>query len=111
MLHGGNTRKNTRALRLARAFNRIMEHQYKRDASGVELLLGAKLPAVRRARPVVAGLTAFRVLLNWRMMRLLLLNLSPQSAASVNAALAGQGFEVQEQHTLDVEQVESLAAE
>jgi S1-C subfamily serine protease/CheY-like chemotaxis protein len=44
-------------------------------------------------------------------MRLLLLNLSPQSAASVNAALAGQGFELQEQHTLDVEQVESLAAE
>jgi len=39
MLHGGNTRKNTRALRLARAFNRIMEHQYKRDPSGVELLL------------------------------------------------------------------------
>ena len=44
-------------------------------------------------------------------MRLLLLNLSPQSAASVNAVLAGQGFEVQEQHTLDVEQVESLAVE
>jgi CheY-like chemotaxis protein len=44
-------------------------------------------------------------------MRLLLLNLSPQSAASVNAALAGQGFEVQERHTLDVEQVESLAVE
>src|SRR5215471_4321401 len=44
-------------------------------------------------------------------MRLLLLNLSPQSAASVNAALVGQGVEVQEQHTLDVEQVESLAVE
>jgi S1-C subfamily serine protease len=44
-------------------------------------------------------------------MRLLLLNLSPQSAASVDTALAGQGFEVQEQHTLDVEQVESQRAE
>jgi len=44
-------------------------------------------------------------------MRILLLNLSPQSAETVNTALAGQGFEVQEQHTLDVEQVESLQAE
>ena len=44
-------------------------------------------------------------------MRILLLNLSPRSAETVNGALAGQGFEVQEQHTLDVEQVESLQAE
>ena len=41
-------------------------------------------------------------------MRLLLLNLSPQSAQSVNLALAGQGFDVQEQLALDVEQVEAL---
>ena len=44
-------------------------------------------------------------------MRLLLLNLSPQSSDSLNAGLAGQGFEVLQQHTLDVEQVEALHAE
>lgn len=44
-------------------------------------------------------------------MRLLLLNLSPQSSESVNAALAGQGFEVLQQHTLDVEQVQAGQAE
>ena len=44
-------------------------------------------------------------------MRVLLLNLSPQTAQSVNAALAGQGFDVLQQHTLDVEQVEALQAE
>jgi S1-C subfamily serine protease/DNA-binding NarL/FixJ family response regulator len=44
-------------------------------------------------------------------MRLLLLNLSPQTSESVNAALTGQGFEVLQQHTLDVEQVEGLQAE
>src|SRR5262245_62081302 len=44
-------------------------------------------------------------------MRVLLLNLSPQTAQSVNAALAGHGFDVLEQHTLDVEQVEALKAE
>jgi hypothetical protein len=44
-------------------------------------------------------------------MRLLLLNLSPQVAQSVNVALAGQGFEILEQHSLDVEQVESLQAQ
>ena len=43
-------------------------------------------------------------------MKLLLLNLSPQVAQSVNAALAGQGFEILEQHSLDVEQVESSQA-
>jgi len=30
MLHGGNTRKNTRALRLAKALAEIIGHQYKR---------------------------------------------------------------------------------
>lgn len=44
-------------------------------------------------------------------MRLLLLNLSPQTSESVNAALGGQGFDVLQQHTLDVEQVEALQAE
>jgi S1-C subfamily serine protease/DNA-binding NarL/FixJ family response regulator len=44
-------------------------------------------------------------------MRLLLLNLPPQSSESVNTALAGQGFDVLEHHTLDVEQVEALQAE
>jgi S1-C subfamily serine protease/DNA-binding response OmpR family regulator len=44
-------------------------------------------------------------------MRVLLLNLSPETAQSVNAALAGQGFDVLEQHTLDVEQVEGFEAE
>jgi len=44
-------------------------------------------------------------------MSILLLNLAPQTAESVNAALAGHGFEVVEQHTTDVEQIESLHAE
>src|SRR5262245_33885998 len=44
-------------------------------------------------------------------MRLLLLNLAPQSSESVNAGLAGQGFEVLQQHTLDVGEVEALQAE
>src|SRR5215475_8654062 len=44
-------------------------------------------------------------------MRILLLNLSPQSADTVNAALAGQGFEVLQEHTLDVEKVEALQVE
>jgi S1-C subfamily serine protease/DNA-binding response OmpR family regulator len=44
-------------------------------------------------------------------MRVLLLNLSPETAQSVNGALAGQGFDVLEQHTLDVEQVEASEAE
>ena len=43
-------------------------------------------------------------------MKLLLLNLSPQVAQSVKAALAGQGFEILEQYSLDVEQVESSQA-
>src|SRR4030095_7979003 len=44
-------------------------------------------------------------------MRILLLNLSPQAAQNANAALTGQGFEVLEQHSLDVEQIESLRAQ
>jgi S1-C subfamily serine protease/DNA-binding NarL/FixJ family response regulator len=44
-------------------------------------------------------------------MKLLLLNLSPQVAEGVNAALTGQGFEILEQHSLDVEQVESAQAQ
>src|SRR5215471_14509924 len=44
-------------------------------------------------------------------MRILLLNLSPQSADSVNAALAGQGFDLREEHTLDVERVEAVQPE
>jgi S1-C subfamily serine protease/DNA-binding NarL/FixJ family response regulator len=44
-------------------------------------------------------------------MKLLLLNLSPQVAQSAQAALAGQGLEILEQHSLDVEQVESLQAQ
>ena len=44
-------------------------------------------------------------------MRVLLLNLAPQSAESVSNALAGQGFEVLQQHTMDVEQIEALHVE
>jgi S1-C subfamily serine protease len=44
-------------------------------------------------------------------MRILLLNLSPPAAQSANAALAGQGFEVLEERSLDVEQIEFLHAE
>src|SRR6476620_143084 len=44
-------------------------------------------------------------------MRILLLNLSPQTAQSAKAALAGQGFEVLEERSLDVEQIEFLHAE
>jgi S1-C subfamily serine protease/DNA-binding NarL/FixJ family response regulator len=44
-------------------------------------------------------------------MRILLLNLPPRSAETVNAALAGQGFEVLEEHTLDVERVEGREVE
>jgi len=44
-------------------------------------------------------------------MRILLLNLPPRSAETVSAALAGQGFEVLEEHTLDVERVESREVE
>jgi S1-C subfamily serine protease/CheY-like chemotaxis protein len=39
-------------------------------------------------------------------MRILLLNLGPESAKEVSAALAGQGFELLEQHTLDVGQIQ-----
>ena len=44
-------------------------------------------------------------------MRIVLLNRAPQSAESVSAALAGQGFDVLEQHTNDVEQIEALQAQ
>src|SRR5215470_15374741 len=44
-------------------------------------------------------------------MRILLLNLAPQSADGVKAALAGQGFDVLDQHTNDVEQIEAQQAE
>jgi len=44
-------------------------------------------------------------------MRILLLNLPPQSAETVNVALSGQGFEVLQEHTLDVERVEGLQVE
>lgn len=44
-------------------------------------------------------------------MRILLLNLLPETARDVNAALAGQGLEVLEQKTLDVEEIELLHAE
>jgi len=70
------------------------------------------------ARRLVHRLTACRLPSNGSLpsaklsrMKLLLLNLSPPEAQSVNAALAGQGFEILEQHSLDVEQVESLQAQ
>jgi S1-C subfamily serine protease/CheY-like chemotaxis protein len=44
-------------------------------------------------------------------MRILLLNLSPQLIQSVQAALAGQGFDVLEERSLDVEHIEALQAE
>ena len=44
-------------------------------------------------------------------MRILLLNLPPHSAETVKVALSGQGFEVLQEHTLDVERVEGLQVE
>jgi len=44
-------------------------------------------------------------------MRILLLNLTPDTAQAVNAALAGHGFEVVDQPALDVEQIQSLLPE
>jgi len=54
MLHGGNTRKNTLALSLARAFAEIMEHQYKRGASSVELL-GVRMAGARPGSTIRAA--------------------------------------------------------
>jgi S1-C subfamily serine protease len=44
-------------------------------------------------------------------MRILLLNLSPQSTQDVQASLAGQGFDIVDLHTLDVAQIEGSQAE
>jgi DNA-binding response OmpR family regulator len=44
-------------------------------------------------------------------MRILLLNLAPQTVQDVNGGLAGQGFETSELHSLDVAQVESAQPE
>ena len=44
-------------------------------------------------------------------MRVLLLNLAPQSAESVSSALSGQGFDVLQEHTADVQRIESLQVE
>jgi S1-C subfamily serine protease/CheY-like chemotaxis protein len=44
-------------------------------------------------------------------MRILLLNLSPQSTKDISAALAGQGFEVLEQQTLDVSAIQASDAQ
>ena len=40
-------------------------------------------------------------------MRILLLNLGPESVREVHGALAGQGFELLEEHTLDVSQIQA----
>ncbi len=44
-------------------------------------------------------------------MRILLLNLSPDSASEVSTALAGQGYEIASETELDVEQIELMAPE
>ena len=44
-------------------------------------------------------------------MRILLLNLSPQSKKDINDALAGQGFEVLNEHTLDVSEIQARDAQ
>src|SRR5882724_5046131 len=44
-------------------------------------------------------------------MRILIMNLGAASAAEVNKALAGQGYEIATESTLDVEQIESLGPE
>ena len=44
-------------------------------------------------------------------MRILLLNLNPDSASEVTAALAGQGYEISSETGLDVEHIELLAPE
>jgi S1-C subfamily serine protease/DNA-binding NarL/FixJ family response regulator len=44
-------------------------------------------------------------------MRILLLNLAPQSRQDVQSALAGQGFETPEHHTLDVAEIEAAQAQ
>jgi len=44
-------------------------------------------------------------------MRILLLNLAPQTVQDVNSGLAGQGFETSELHSLDVAQIESAQPE
>ena len=44
-------------------------------------------------------------------MRILLLNLGPESTADVQSGLAGQGFELFDQHSLDVEAIEALHPE
>src|SRR4029077_5169475 len=44
-------------------------------------------------------------------MRILLLNLNTDSASEVTTALAGQGYEIASEGTLDVEHIESLAPE
>ena len=44
-------------------------------------------------------------------MRILLLNLSPDSASEVTAALAGQGYEIASETGLDVEHIELMAPE
>ena len=44
-------------------------------------------------------------------MRILLLNLSPDSASEVSTALAGQGYEIASETKLDVEQIELMAPE
>src|SRR5437588_6293274 len=44
-------------------------------------------------------------------MRILILNLSDNSAAEVNDALAGQGYEIVSESALDVEQIQALGPE
>src|SRR6201998_2582954 len=44
-------------------------------------------------------------------MRILLLNLSPNSASEVSTALAGQGYEIASETELDVEHIELMAPE
>src|SRR5260370_34498224 len=44
-------------------------------------------------------------------MRILLLNLSTDSANEVSTALAGQGYEIASETALDVEQIEVMAPE
>jgi len=51
MLHGGNTRRNTRAQRLARDLAEIIAHQYKRGRAWRGIL--ARLPAWLGGTPIM----------------------------------------------------------
>lgn len=86
------------------------------NSSGISInavTLGAEHWLAANTTPIEAGDTPNWLAASAKLspMRILLLNLSPQIAQSVQAALAGQGFDVLEERSLDVEQIESLQAE